>query len=246
MDSSLLPKWMARVMGVLFIIFLGLLIIALSGYIKGSSQTLRVSAEGRVSAIPDTATVTIGVVSQGANPVDVKNMNNQKMNQIIAFIKQQGVDAKDITTTGFYASPKYNYSNGQNTIDGYQATQSVMVKISSIDKSQAQLEKVVDGAVNNGANEIQGVAFSFANPEKLRQLARKQAIEKAKEKAQELANEAGLSLGKIINITDSINESFNPVPLAMANYSGRSKSVAPNIEPGNQEVVENVVLIFNI
>lgn len=246
MENTYLPKWTIKTLAWLVIILLALLVVNLLKNLHGSSQIMKISAEGKVSAVPDLAVVTIGVVSQGVNAIDVKNKNNEKINKIIDFIKQQKVDAKDITTTSFYASPTYNYANGQNTITGYQANQSITVRVYDIDKSQEQLEKILDGAVNNGANEIQGVNFSFINPEKQIQSARKLAIKNAKEKAEELADEAGLSLGRVINIVENSSNRPGPMPYAALSVSNKAGSVAPNIEPGNQEVIETVTLVFEV
>jgi uncharacterized protein YggE len=246
MEKRLMPDWMVRALGLLLIIFLALLIVHTAHTLNGAPQTRRITATGKMTAVPDLATVTIGVETQGADTVDIKNKNNQKINQIIAFIKQQGIADKDIKTTGFYASPRYNYTNGQNNIIGYQANQTITVHVHDVNKSQTQLEKIIDGAVNNGANEIQGIGFNFADADKFRQEARKQAIEKAKEKAEELASEANLKLGRVVNIIESSSDYVSPGPMAMANYSSRNKSVEPNIEPGSQDVIETISLIFEV
>lgn len=168
------------------------------------------------------------------------------MNQVIAFIKQQGIDPKDIQTTSFNSSPKYNYSNGQTIISGYQANQTITIKVRHVDKSTSELEKIVNGAIMNGANQIQDVSFSFSDNEQLSQAARKQAIDKAKLKAAEIANEAGLTLGRIVNVVTSESNGNMPMPYAMANASIRTKSNTPRIEPGSQETTESVTLIFQI
>lgn len=245
MENTFLPKWMLQTLGVLLIILIAVLILNQLGRMSGPPQIMSVSAEGKVTAVPDLATVTIGVASQGANPIDVKNKNNDKINQIIAFIKQQDIDSTDIQTTAFYASPLYNYANGQNTLTGYQAEQAVTVKVHGVDKSQDKLEKILDGAVTNGANEIQGVDFTFTDSDKLKQAARKQAIENAKNKAHELASEADLTLGRVVNVIESPSNFYRPMPLA-ANFGVRAKSISPTIEPGNQEITESVTLVFEV
>lgn len=246
MENKFFPKWMVQTLGVLLIIFIALLILTQIKIINGYPQKMQISAIGKVTAVPDLATVTLGVISQGTTPLEVKNSNNQKVNQIIHFIKQQNIDAGDIKTTGFYASPRYNYVNGQNNIIGYQADQTVTIRVKDINKSQTQLEKILDGAVNNGANQIQGITFGFLDPDKLKESARKLAIKNAKEKAYQLATEADLKLGKVLNVTEASTDSSNPITMNTVNFAAKSQSVAPNIEPGNQEVIESVSLIFEV
>lgn len=245
MTSNQLPRWIVNAVGILLIIFLALLSLQQLHLLKGPPQTMSVSATGKATMVPDLATVTIGVVSDGASAIEVKDKNNQKINQMIAFIKQQGIDDKDIQTTAFYSSPKYDYTNGQNNIIGYTANQTVTIKIRAIDKSTAQLEKVIDGAVMSGANQVQGINFSFSDDNQLTQTARKQAIELAKQKANEIADEAGLKLGRIVNVITTESNGYAPRPYAMA-ANVAAKSTAPNIEPGSQEVTETVTVVFDI
>jgi len=253
----MMPHWLVNTLGVLLVIFVAILIVQKGNEVKTTlrnqkpANTISVSADGKVQAVPDLATVNLGVLSQGSSAKDVKDRNNEKINAIIDYVKSAGVDSKDIVTSQFYAYPQYNYSNGQSNITGYQANQTITIKIHGIDKSQSTLEKIVDEAVNRGANEIQGVSFTFEDADNLRQEARKMAIAKAKEKAAELAAEAGLSLGKVVSISEAGTNYPGPIPYATDSF-GRGgavapeKSVAPNIEPGSQDITETMTVVFEV
>jgi hypothetical protein len=254
--QNILPKWLVNGLGGLLIAFIALLVVQqvynFNQVIKNQkpANTISVSADGKVTATPDLATVTIGVLSQGATAVDVKNQNNDKVNKVIAFIKQQGIEDKDITTSQFSFYPQQDYNNGMPKITGYQGNQSVTVKVRGIDKDQTVLEKVLDGAVNNGANEINGVNLSIENPDALQQQARKLAISNAKTKAQGLAQEAGLTLGKVVSISESSSGYPGPIAYALDSAMGMGgtavKSIAPNIQPGNQDITESMSVVFEV
>ena len=250
------PKWLVWGLGGLLIAFVALLIVQ-QGYnlktvIKNQkpANTISVSAEGKIKSVPDMATVTVGVMSQGATAAEVKDSNNKKINKIIDFIKAQGVKAEDITTSQFSFYPQQDWQTGRGTIIGYQSDQTVTVKVKAVDKSQDILEKVLDGAVNNGANQIQGVSFSFENPEEAQQEARKLAIDNAKTKAQGLAKEAGLTLGKVVSIAETNSGAGSPIFYGTAAYGigggGMDKSVAPNVEPGSQDIIETMIVVFEV
>jgi len=250
------PKWLVSGLGGLLIAFVALLIVQ-QGYnlktvIKNQkpANTISVSAEGKIKSIPDLATVTIGVMSQGATATEVKDSNNKKINKIIDFIKVQGVKAEDITTSQFSFYPQQDWQTGRGTIIGYQSDQTVSVKVKGVDKSQEILEKVLDGAVNNGANQIQGVSFGFENPESVQQEARKLAIDNAKAKAQGLAQEAGLTLGKVVSIAETNSGMETPVYYGSTAYGigggAMDKSVAPNVEPGSQDITETMIVVFEV
>ena len=126
-------------------------------------------------------------------------------------------------------------------------TETIEIKIHGVDKSTAVLGKILDGATSLGSNQIQGVNFSFDDPDNLKQEARKQAIDKAKQKAQELADQAGLKLGRIVNINDDSVNYPTPVPMAFGmGGASDAKSVAPDIQTGSQDVTASITVIFEI
>jgi len=105
-----------------FYIFLSALILAATVYISIQSinildsgdnndeNTITISAEGKVDAAPDVARVDFSVIAQGKTPKEVQRQVSEKMNKIADFIKEQGVDAKDIKTLNISVNPRYYYS----------------------------------------------------------------------------------------------------------------------------------------
>ncbi len=243
MENFRLPIWIASILGCVLIVFVLLLNVHQLQLIHGDSQLLSVSATGKTESVPDIAVVTIGVVAEGMTAQVVKDQSSNKMNQVISFIKQSDIDDRDIKTSQFSISPKYSYNNQQQTLVGYQANQIITVKVRNIDKSLQQMETIVDGAVMHGANQIQGIDFSFEDSDGLMQNARKQAIDKAIVNAQQIAKDAGLSLGRIVNVITSAAD--NPGPMFARNMT-LAKSTSPQIELGSQEVLATVTVIFKI
>ncbi len=254
-----LPKWLVPTLGALLSIFVLLLVVDKAYSLnqifqnKNPKNTISIPAEGKVTATPDLATITLGVLTQGATPQAVQDESTKKINRIIEAVKNDGVPKEDIVTSQFNISPRHEYNDGRDSIVGYQADQTIIVKVRGVDKSTDRLSKVLIDATDNGGNQIYGVSLSFDNPDNLRQEARKQAIEKAKEKAQELAQVAGLRLGRVISISESGGGYPGPIPYA-AEAFGRGgsadvaldKAVAPTIEPGSQDVIENITLTFEV
>lgn len=243
MENYRLPIWIASILGCMLIIFVVLLNVHQIQIIRGDSQFLNVSATAKAESVPDLAIVTLGVVSEGQTAQVVKDQSSNKINQVISFVKQAGIDDRDIKTSQFYISPKYNYSNQQQTLVGYQANQTITVKVRNIDKSSQQLESIVDGAVTQGANQINGIDFSFADNDALVQNAQKQAIDKAILNAQQIAKDAGLNLGRIVNVITSA--SGNPEPMYAQNVA-LAKSSSAQIELGSQEVFATVTVVFKL
>lgn len=255
--ENVIPKWLVQGLGGLLIAFVAMLIVQKAHDLNQAfsntkpANTISVSGEGRVTATPDLATVMVGVLSQGTSAVDVKNQNNDKVNKITAFIKAQGIEDKDITTSQFSFYPNQDYTNGTPKITGYQGNQTVTVKVRGIDKSQDQLNKILDGVINNGANQINGVNLTVEKLSDLQNQAKKLAIDDAKSKARQLADQAGLKLGKVVSISENSGGYPGPIPYALNSATGMggggdAKAVAPDIQTGSQEIVETMNVVFEV
>jgi uncharacterized protein YggE len=217
---------------------------------KNPKNTISITAEGKASAVPDIATISVGVLTSGDTADGVQNESSKKINKIIEFLKTKGVDKADINTTQFNIYPMQDYREGKTIITGYQANQTVTIKVRHLDQSTDQLSKILGGVTSAGANQINGVDLDFDDPDAFRQKAREQAIEKAKEKAQALAQAAGLKLGRVVSISESSGGSM-PIPYYDGAYGGiggggAERSVSPNIEPGMQDIIASMTVIFEI
>lgn len=246
-------KKLLSLIGVLVSIFLLLAVVDKAGVLLKSwtspkpSNTISMSAEGRVNAKPDLATVSVGVVSSAKTAKEAQDNSNKSINQISDAMKKLGIAEEDITTSNFSVYPNYVYEGGRSIIDGYQANQTLTAKVRGIDASTDTLNKVLDSAVALGSNQIQGVTFGFADADALKQQARTQALEKAKTKAQELASQAGLRLGRIVSISESGSSDY-PVPYydAARSEAGGMGGAVPSVETGSQDVTASMTVIFEV
>ena len=247
----------ATLLGMLLVVFVAVMIVQ-QGYsfvqaVKGKKpdNTIAVSGLGKVKAVPDTAIVTLGVIAQGKDAKEAQNMAVDKINKITAFVKSLGIAKEDITTTQASINPRYNYESGQSKIVGFDSNQNVTVKVRGVDKSADVVGKLMAGAVDNGANQVYGSQFTIDDPDALQQEARKAAIVKAKEKAEELAKAAGIKLGKVVSVQETAN-GYIPTPMYYADKAmgigggGTEPAMAPNVEPGSQEVTQSVTLVFEV
>lgn len=244
-QETIVPSWLSNSIGLALLLLLLITSINLGMNLRPKPQPMQVSATSSLSVVPDVATVSIGVVSEGAIQAEVQNQTIQKMNQVIQFLKQQHIERKDIETTGFYLSPQYQYNDGKNVLVGYHASQTITVQIKNIDRTTTTLATIVSGVTQNGANQIQGITFGISDVEKIEQTLRNRAIEKAKQKAQNIALQSSLKLGKIINVV--LSESPEPIhPIYAMSTFARTTASSPNIEAGKQTVSETMTLIFEV
>jgi hypothetical protein len=211
-----------------------------------TNDTIAVTAEGKVTAIPDVGLISLAVESRGAKVSSVQTDNTKKINDIIAFLKGLGVEAKDLRTSQYNLSPIYSYDpkTGQQNLDGYSLHQTVEVKIRQLDK----VGDILAGSLERGANQVGQLSFTIDDQDKLQQEARLKAIAKARAKAEDLAQAAGVRLGRVRSFSENINTP-SPYPMYYARDMAvglESKAAAPAIETGSQDIVVNVSLSFEI
>jgi len=204
-----------------------------------------VSGEGRVSAAPDIALMSFGVTTERSTVAQATKENTAKMNAVIAAVKSKGVADKDIRSTQYQLNPVYEYPvGGRAYIRGYSISQMVEVKMRDFDT----IGDVVAAATDVGANQAGSLQFTIDKPEDLQAVARKEAIEKAKAKAKEIADESGLRLGRLMNVSEGGNTP-TPVPMYAKAYAMDAMSESaptPDIQAGEQEIVVNVTLTYEV
>lgn len=234
---------------ILFIFLFLFLYIKLSGPIPffiNSLQTTKtsmfqVTGEGKTTAVPDTAMISVGVTQKSQTVQDAQVKTNRLANKIIEDIKKLGIEEKNIKTVNYSVNPDYDYLRGQR-ITGYTVSQNLEIKVKPIEK----VNKVIDTATLDGANLVQGATFIFSDEmqKNLEDAARKQAVNNAKAKAESLANVAGIRLGRIIDVS----ESYQPVPMPLRSNVGlggaKEEDTSTNITPGQNTVDITVTLSY--
>jgi len=208
------------------------------------AKTINVSAEGKVTVSPDIAKLSFSVVSEGANPKLLAENNNKKMNAAIDFVKSQGIEEKDIKTTEYNLSPRYEYNEDtkKTFISGYTLTQTVLVKVRDLNK----VAEVLGGLPALGINQISSISFDIDEPEKYLGEARNQAFDKAKEKAEAMAEKNGVKLGRVINFYEYQSIPYYQNVKALGMGGAEAAPALPQIQPGSQEVTVQVSVTYEI
>lgn len=189
--------------------------------------TIYMDGVGTVSATPDTAFLTSGVTTQEDTAKAALDANSKAMTDLIATLKDAGIQPNDIQTSGFSVSPNYVYSNETDEngyslppiVQGYIVTNNVTVRVADISK----LGSIIDKSVTVGANTINGVTFEVADKTALLNEARKAAFEEAKAKAGLYAGLADLDLGRIISIGES--QSYDQPMFARQSMAAQDNAV---------------------
>ena len=172
-------------------------------------RTVTVSATGSVTAEPDVAQISAGVATDADSAKDAMNRNSVVMTKLIDGLKAAGIQPKDIQTTMLNVEPRYTQPKDGRvaTINGYRVVNQVRLTVRDVKR----LGDVLDQAIVLGANQINHIAFDIANPETLKDEARKQAMENARRRGELYAKAAGGQLGPVLRISESVDEP-HPMP----------------------------------
>ncbi|MBT4119566.1 MAG: SIMPL domain-containing protein [Candidatus Peribacter sp.] len=211
--------------------------------------TISIQGSGKVSAVPDIASLNFGVqTGRQKTAAGAMNMLTDNMTAVVEAIKESGVEEKDIRTQYLNLNPAYDWNEGKRVDRGFEATQSLVVKVRDLDKISA----VLDAAVKAGANQAGSVGFTIDDPDELREQARAEAIEDAQIKAMKLAKDLGVTLGAMQGFWEDQGYG-GPQPMMMRSESmdasggyGGGGMKAPPIPAGEQEVMVNVNITYKI
>ena len=103
------------------------------------------------------------------------------------------MDRKDISTTNVSLQPQFG--GGDNpTIIGYQASNSIAVKIRQLDAASQTLALI--GATGGDATRINSVNYSIEDDSQMVKDARTRAFDDAKDRAEQYAQLSGLTSGR--------------------------------------------------
>ena len=202
--------------------------------------TLSVDGQGTGTATPDMATVTIGVTTQGKDAAKAQNDNAWVSNQIQAAVRGLGIAEKDIQTRNYSFYPNYSTDKDRrNEVTGYTVNNSVIVVVRDIKLTG----KVIDAALNNGANEINSLDFSASDTKAVRKVALLNAVQDARDKADIIAK----GLGKRIVGIQTVSESTGYIETRR--FGGNmlmavAKDAATPIAPGSLSLTANVHIDF--
>jgi uncharacterized protein len=183
---------------------------------------ITVTGEGVVEATPDVATLMIGVTTQGTTAAEALSANSAALDGVLARLKAAGIEARDLQTSNLSLNPNWTgYDSSTPTISGYIATNMLTVRVRAL----ASLGEVLDAAVADGANTLNGLTFGLADPAPALNEARQEAVADARAKAELLAEAAGVKLGKVVSIGE-MGVSSGPMPMFKADEAVSAVPVA--------------------
>lgn len=233
-------------------------------------STLTATGSAISNIAPDIAEVNLGIEVQRPDATDAEQEVARIMEAVRTELNKTGIPIE--IETGYYAIyPVYGktevnpiptqqkknitpcpegelcVAGGENDVPiivGYRVVHTLIVK----SKDTQDVGKLIDAATSAGANEVNGITFTLSDEKKEEATmdALAKATTSAKNKADTIASALGLSVKKVVDISES---SFNPVPYKYysTGVEVASATVTPtDIEPNSVAVSATVTVTFEI
>ena len=205
--------------------------------VQANARQVTVVGSGEVKGVPDTLTADVAIEVVAPDVTTAMNQTNERQQAVIDALTAGGIDEKDIATTSVSLQPQY----GENSvITGYRAGNSINVTIRRLDAASGALATIVNAGGN--AARINSVSYSIGDDSKLVNDARARAFEDAQSRARQYAELSGLSLGKIISISEAPG-STGPPPVMPA---PRAMTADVPLQPGQQTVGFSVTAVWEL
>lgn len=220
---------------------------------EGLRTRVMVTGESNSKAPPDTAVITLSVVTQNQRALDAQQQNARKSESVIQAVKEAAGANSDVKTSDYSLEPQRNWNGSMPRIVGYEARNGVTLTTGALDNVGA----VIDAATRAGANSVESVSFILRESNQARGQTLADASKQAMSKAQAMAQALG---GRIIRVVEEREGGFPERPLMpdelnaynlqsatlRADMSLAKQSIRTPVEAGSLNVRSQVYLIVEI
>ncbi|KAA0550033.1 DUF541 domain-containing protein [Bacillus sp. BGMRC 2118] len=194
---------------------------------KHKYKHLIVSGTGEVSVEPDTAFISIGVLSEGKELGVIQEENATQTTKLVETLLRLGVPGNQIQTEDYRIEPLYEFRENKQFLLGYRVTHVLQVKLNDM----TNIGQIIDEAVRSGANTVNSIRFTVENGDQYYLQALNLAVRDSHAKALSLTNAYGVHLYPIPLRVEE--ESYQVYPLSkVATFAAESTP----IQPGRQKI----------
>jgi uncharacterized protein YggE len=205
---------------------------------RTAAQTLKTVGEGMVTALPDRAVITVGVVTEDKLPTKAQEQNAEAVLAIIAALMELGIPREQLKTVSYRMNSLYDYMDGKQIFKGYQVTHLLEVTVNNAQQAGA----VIDTAVKNGATTVSDIQFTVSDPSLYYNQALSAAINNAQQKADSIAKTLGITVNKIPIHIQEVSRGAAPFSSEAKLYAASSP---PPIQPGEWKISSSVLVEYS-
>lgn len=210
--------------------------------------TVRGEAVLRVPA--DQMQLEIGVVTTAETADEALRLNTRRMQRVETALTGSGLAADEYQTGHFQVRPRWvprpreAGPDWQPRIAGYTVSNRFRVRTRQLEHAGRLIESVTRA----GANQIDALAFTLADPRRHREAAIASATAHAAADARSLAAAAGVRLGGVLSLTldHAAAGPHRPVRSVLMEAGKTGDRAAPDIVPGDVEVRAGVTAVYRL
>ena len=213
------------------------------GQADRQERTITLDATAKVTATPDIAMTSIGMVSTGATVAVAQEANTAVMNTLTTRLAELGISSEDMQTANYNIYPQYNYTSEEGRLlEGYEVSQNVTIKIRDLEKAN----QVIALAGEVGANSVSGLEFTIDDRDVYLEQARMDALKKVYAKAQALSQSLGVRIVGIVFYGEYETTGGSPYKYDQMAYGMGGEDATLDIQSGSMDVEMNVNITFEI
>ena len=195
-----------------------------------TTDSVTVSGEGVVLAVPDRAEISAGVETRAQTAKAALRANATAMERVLQALRAGG--GTDVTTQTVSLSTSFDNQGAQN---GFVASNIASATV-AFDKAGS----LIDAAVAAGANTVYGPSPSRSDADALYRQALAKAVADAAQRAGVLARAAGRELGRVTSISEP---GAAQVPIFA---KPAASDAATPVESGPQETTASVNVTYEL
>jgi uncharacterized protein YggE len=201
---------------------------------------ITVSGSGTVTGVPNQLIVSMSVQANGYDVTSALRAANADVGRVTTALRDHGVAAANIQTSGLNISPNYN-SNG--VITSYGVSESLTATLYHLGAAGGQITAAVRAGGN--AVSVDNVSLNLTSTGPLMAAARARAVANARAQAEQYARALGVPLGPVVSVTP-VQQQQQPELLPNGDFAatGQASHAAVRISPGTQQVSVSVTVVY--
>ncbi len=205
---------------------------------------ISVTGTGTVTAYPNEADVMFSVRTQDSSAAKAAAENGVQATAVFASLGALGLNKSDIRTISYSLSPAYDSYNYSQVI-GYVVVNSMEVIVIGTENLPI-VGRIVDAVVQAGANQIDGITFTFTDPNynTLRAEAYQKAVQDANSQASAIVTGLGGVILGVASVSTNYGYGIVPQPMPYSSTSGAKQPTPINSGPQQVTATVNITYLY--
>ncbi len=166
---------------------------------EAPTRLVTVAGHGEVRAVPDRATVTLGVSAREPTLAAARAAANRVTTALLKVTRDLGIPETDVRSTSVQVNPEYNWTDPKRARElvAYTVQRQLIVALKDIDR----LGDLLDRGIGAGANLVGEPTLDSSRRSELERDALARAVTDARANAAVIARTVDASLGAVRQVT---------------------------------------------